>query len=61
VFETRISHWLSATGLPQRIANFALQLLKQLQGGDGNLGIKLVYVTGYKQSNIHKVAVCGSA
>jgi hypothetical protein len=48
MFETRIGHGLSATGLVRRIDHFATQLFQQLQGGDTHLGIKLIDITGYE-------------
>jgi hypothetical protein len=46
--ETRISHWLAATGLIRGIYHFATQLFQQLQGGDAHLRIKLIDITGYE-------------
>jgi hypothetical protein len=49
-----IRHGLAAAGLRQWIHHLDLQLLKQLQGGNGSLRVKLIDITGNEQADGHK-------
>jgi hypothetical protein len=49
-----IRHGLAAARLCQGIHHLDPKLLKQLQGGNGSLRVKLIYITGNEQADGHK-------
>ena len=53
VLETGIGHWLATTGLSCRIDYLAPKLLQELQGGNTNPGIELIYITRDKKTDTH--------
>ena len=48
MFETGVGHWLATAGLVGRIDHLATEFFQQLEGGDANLRVELVDITGYK-------------